>query len=276
VVLVYCEHGSSGSLGCGSLYGKTHVPSSGNGTGWVCGIHGEIQYRQKNCTAVAGNFEMWNQESHTSTVFGLCSTIRGTHGGQAGLRVTRNDSQSWKYGIEFTNGSCGTAHIHSTGEDLYLSANGGSSYIVAKAYAIKMQGVAPGFWLDETGSGNKGAFFVLDGLDFQVQRRTQGFGGYEATPFKVNLTTGNGTFVGTVTASCGTLTCDYVFEDNYGLLPINCLQKYIKREKELPNFTINKGGSYSMQTLREELVIKIEEQTLYILQLHERIKKLEN
>ena len=39
----------------------------------------------------------------------------------------------------------------------------------------------PGFWLDETGVGNKGAYFVLDNSTMQVQRRAQGFGAWEAS-----------------------------------------------------------------------------------------------
>jgi len=49
------------------------------------------------------------------------------------------------------------------------------------------QGEYPGFWLDETGSGNKGAFFVLDQNWMQVQRRAQGFGAYEASPIFINI-----------------------------------------------------------------------------------------
>lgn len=43
------------------------------------------------------------------------------------------------------------------------------------------QGQYPGFWLDETGTGNKGAFFVLDNGTMQVQRRAQDFGDFEAS-----------------------------------------------------------------------------------------------
>jgi len=49
------------------------------------------------------------------------------------------------------------------------------------------QSPSPGFWLDETGAGYKGAFFVLDDNWMQVQRRAQGFGAYEASPFFVNV-----------------------------------------------------------------------------------------
>jgi len=49
------------------------------------------------------------------------------------------------------------------------------------------QGEFPGFWLDETGTGNKSAFFVLDQNWMQVQRHTQGFGAYEASPIFINI-----------------------------------------------------------------------------------------
>ena len=46
---------------------------------------------------------------------------------------------------------------------------------------------APGLWLDETGEGNKSAFFVLDDKWMQIQRRGQGFGDYEASPVFINI-----------------------------------------------------------------------------------------
>ncbi len=49
------------------------------------------------------------------------------------------------------------------------------------------QGEFPGFWLDETGTGNKSAFFVLDQNWMQLQRRAQGFGAYEASPIFINI-----------------------------------------------------------------------------------------
>ena len=45
----------------------------------------------------------------------------------------------------------------------------------------------PGFWLDETGAGHKGAYLVLGENWFQVQRRAQGFGGYEASPIFIHI-----------------------------------------------------------------------------------------
>lgn len=58
---------------------------------------------------------------------------------------------------------------------------------VYTANRYKAQSASPGFWLDETGEGYKGAFFVLDQNWMQVQRRSQGFGAYEASPIFINI-----------------------------------------------------------------------------------------
>jgi len=60
-------------------------------------------------------------------------------------------------------------------------------------YAV--QGQNPGFWLDETGSGNKSAYFVLDEKWMQVQRRAQDFGAYEASPVFIHVGAPHGAFV---------------------------------------------------------------------------------
>lgn len=52
---------------------------------------------------------------------------------------------------------------------------------VSTADIYRTQGLYPGFWLDESGTGNKGAYFVLDNGTMQVQRRGQGFGVWEAS-----------------------------------------------------------------------------------------------
>jgi hypothetical protein len=71
---------------------------------------------------------------------------------------------------------------------------------------------------------------------------------------------------------------DYVFEKNYSLLPLNELKQYIEKYKHLPNIpsasTIEKEG-INVGEMNKLLLEKIEELTLYILQLEERIQQLE-
>lgn len=61
----------------------------------------------------------------------------------------------------------------------------------------------PGFWLDEIGTGYKGAYFVLDENWMQVQRRSQNFGGYEASPVFINIGAPHSSFVITDTGYVG-------------------------------------------------------------------------
>lgn len=77
----------------------------------------------------------------------------------------------------------------------------------------------------------------------------------------------------TVTGSC--TGCDYVFEDDYELMSLDDLQSFIIENESLPSMTINEGTDIDLNVLRQETVEKIEELTLYILQLHARIETLE-
>lgn len=71
---------------------------------------------------------------------------------------------------------------------------------------------------------------------------------------------------------------DYVFEDNYPLLPISDLEKAIKKNKHLPNVPsatdIEKNG-INLGPMTSALLEKVEELTLYIIQLEKRLKALE-
>lgn len=57
--------------------------------------------------------------------------------------------------------------------------------LISGRYSV--QGETPGFWLDETGTGKKGSYFVLDEKWMQVQRRAQDFGAYEGSPVFIHI-----------------------------------------------------------------------------------------
>lgn len=71
---------------------------------------------------------------------------------------------------------------------------------------------------------------------------------------------------------------DYVFEDNYQLMPISDLEESIRKNKHLPNVPsaadIEKNGIH-MAEMSKVYMEKIEELTLYIIQLEKRLKALE-
>jgi hypothetical protein len=71
---------------------------------------------------------------------------------------------------------------------------------------------------------------------------------------------------------------DYVFEDNYALMPIADLEKSIRATRHLPNVPsaadIEKNG-INMSRMSKVYMEKIEELTLYIIQLEKRLKAVE-
>jgi len=72
---------------------------------------------------------------------------------------------------------------------------------------------------------------------------------------------------------------DYVFEDSYKLLSFQDFRAYLKENHRLPNMPsatqIEKDGA-DLGELNRLLVEKVEELALYILQLEERMKAMEN
>jgi len=65
----------------------------------------------------------------------------------------------------------------------------------------RIQGVAPGFWLDETDHTQKGGYLLVDGGVLQVQRRATNFGDFEAIVAMINLINGNVTLNSTTQAT---------------------------------------------------------------------------
>ncbi len=72
---------------------------------------------------------------------------------------------------------------------------------------------------------------------------------------------------------------DFVFEDDYNLMPLQELDSYIKENKHLPEIPTTKEveeNGISVGEMNAKLLQKVEELTLYIIQLEERVSELEN
>lgn len=70
---------------------------------------------------------------------------------------------------------------------------------------------------------------------------------------------------------------DYVFEEDYNLLPINEVNDFIKKHNHLPNVPSAEevvDSGIDVAKMDAKLLEKIEEAHLYIIQLHEEIKVL--
>jgi hypothetical protein len=72
---------------------------------------------------------------------------------------------------------------------------------------------------------------------------------------------------------------DYVFNPEYDLMSLSEVSKFIEQSKHLPNVPSAeelKMNGWNVGEMNNKLLEKVEELTLYILQLEERIKLLEN
>ncbi|OFY94783.1 MAG: hypothetical protein A2491_01430 [Bacteroidetes bacterium RIFOXYC12_FULL_35_7] len=71
---------------------------------------------------------------------------------------------------------------------------------------------------------------------------------------------------------------DFVFEKNYSLTPLNNLESFINKNKHLPNIPpaheIEKNGLDVAEIIAKQMQ-KIEELTLYLIELNKKIQKLE-
>lgn len=99
------------------------------------------------------------------------------------LRTDWNDATPHNiYLIPDTHGKVGVG-TETPSQKLDVSGN-----VLSRGnYSFMAQGLNPGFWLDETGPGNKGLYYVLDDKVLQIQRRAQGFGIFEASIMKIYL-----------------------------------------------------------------------------------------
>jgi hypothetical protein len=74
---------------------------------------------------------------------------------------------------------------------------------------------------------------------------------------------------------------DYVFADDYKIMPLEEVESFINENKHLPNVFSEKdqianNGNIPLGQVTMSLLEKIEELTLYIIDLNKRIKELEN
>jgi len=78
------------------------------------------------------------------------------------------------------------------------------------------------------------------------------------------------------TAGCDGCGADFVFEDDYELMPLSALADFVAREKHLPNIptSAEMDEGINMSELQIRLLEKIEELTLYAVAQHDDIASL--
>jgi hypothetical protein len=109
-----------------------------------------------------------------------------------------------------------------------------------------------------------GGFKILDENTNDVQFKVDNSGHLWAREVRVLL---------------GTIPPDYVFSKGYKLISLYHLEQFIKKHKHLPNIPsakeYNEQGSIDIGELQFKLLEKVEELTLYIIELNKKNEQLE-
>lgn len=145
-------------------------------------------------------------------------------------------------------------------------------HVKGKAYAMQMK------------IGNKDAIsealisgFSVSGSQDLIELGTMLGGGAEEVRFKI---TNDGTvYAREIRIRLTTDFPDYVFEDEYKLMSLNDLAEFVKENKHLPNIPSAKDvedDGLDLANMQVRMVEKIEELTLYSIQLNEENQRLEN
>lgn len=117
------------------------------------------------------------------------------------------------------------------------------------------------------------------GLKIEVREASNALEVYNtSSAFKQFKVTGNGEVFARRYTTTLTNIPDYVFKEGYNLMPLIDLKIYVNTQKHLPNIPSEKEfqkDGVDIGELNRLLLEKVEELTLYILQLEERISKIE-
>lgn len=108
---------------------------------------------------------------------------------------------------------------------------------------------------------------------------TNNFSCYDCEEYRLFVKNGIRTEKIKVDISADNNWADYVFDENYKLKNLNELRLFIEKNKHLPEIpTTNEvlKNGVELKEMNILLLKKVEELTLYILQLEERISRIEN
>jgi hypothetical protein len=171
------------------------------------------------------------------------------------------------------NGASGVLYLNPLGSAVVINNSGAADASLSTDGALR---------LGETSSAN----MVLDGNE--IMARNNG----AASSLYLNRDGGN-IYIGTGSGSeklnvCGGIQaeevrvssgwCDYVFEKDYDLMSLEELEFFVQEKKHLPNIppaSEIQANGLPLADATTRMMEKVEELTLYVLQLNHRLKEVE-
>jgi hypothetical protein len=155
--------------------------------------------------------------------------------------------------IQFKDGSTENAYVRANGRDLLLATNSGNA---SGKVVLRTNGVGR-LWVDASGNVSIGNGKIAAGYMLSVVGKVM------AEEVRVEL---NGTWP------------DYVFAKDYKLMPLHNLKQYVNENSHLPNVPSANEMKDGIEVgkMNKMLMQKVEELTLYVIQLNEELQQLKN
>lgn len=187
-----------------------------------------------------------------------------------------------RMGIGYNGSSYGrTINLGGTGINFYTSnevAFGGAIFPTDTSLVIWSNSGSANYLVFQPSWGNTGIGTYTPNAKFHLNG-AQLIGGNTARIAAGHVLSVDGRVIAEeVTVQNSTSWPDYVFEKNYKLMSLEELSLFIKNNKHLPNIpaasVVEKEG-IQLGEMNRKLMEKVEELTLYILELNKRIKVLE-
>jgi hypothetical protein len=205
---------------------------------------------------------VFNKPVYTSQIGTLCNEDFHLYvSGNEAMRIERNGYMYIPFGRAFTFGT----DINEGSPRLKITHGGTHAYIDYKDNLYFRADLNHVSALTLYGNGSVGVGF---GTDYDQ-------GHYKNMGYKLAV---NGGIVCEEVKVIGDVPdADYVFEDNYNLSPLSEVEIFIKENKHLPNIPSAeefKTNGYKLGDMDEMLLRKVEELTLYIIELEKQIQEL--
>lgn len=242
---------------------------------------------------------------------GINLEIAGTNTAWTGFYVRNNTATGTSYGAYTSNNGANLAWHYLNPAGNFGIYNGGDRIVTTKTGYVGINTTTPTFSLDVVGRirlGNNpggygsGAWFrnaanTADNAFVGMENDNHvGFWGNNGAgwAFKVNTINGN---VGIGTTSTGTVYklsvngsirakelvvetgwADFVFDKNYKLRSLNEVESYITANKHLPDVPSAaevEANGVKVGEMESKLLQKVEELTLYVIELNKKVSALE-
>jgi len=219
-----------------------------------------------------GGYRMFIKGATGNTGFGTLNPLFKLHVNDGGLMISGS-----------TPGYGGPQLIFSDNAASYPQGRWAIEYLIADATRPSMGGL--NFWKpfpDAGGAGNYSLFLKDDGKIGMGVTDDNTHGSYCATAFaggyRLYVNGGILTTKVKIANYCSANWADYVFADDYHLKPLSEVEAYIKANNHLPNIpsaqAIEEKG-LDLAEIASKQMEKIEELTLYLIQLEKDVKQLQ-